>query len=85
MVRLAQKLKDPMSRLNNALMVGDSKELITLLEESQHSSLAQLAAQAHRLAPPSDASDLLKRLGSAPLTYCRPVGTDLSNWAQNEI
>jgi hypothetical protein len=33
MIRLAQKLKDPMSRLNNGLMVGDAKEIVTLLQE----------------------------------------------------
>jgi len=85
MIRLAQKLKDPMSRFNNALMVGDAKEIVSLLEESEHGNLAQLAAQAHRLAAPSDTSDILKRLGSAPLDYCRPAAADLSNWPQNEI
>ena len=83
MIRLAQKLKDPMSRLNNALMVGDAKELVTLLEESEHVNLARLAAQAHRIAAPSDTSDILKKLGSAPLDYCRPAVSDLSNWPQN--
>lgn len=83
MIKLAQKLKDPTSRFNNALMVGDAKEIVTLLEESQHTPLANLAAQAHRLTLTSDSSDLLKRLGTAPLDYCRPAAIDLSNWPQN--
>jgi hypothetical protein len=86
MIRLAQKLKDPLSRLNNGLMVGDAKEIVTLLQESEHGNLAALSARAYGLSQVSDVGDsVLKKLGLGPLDYCRPVANDMSNWPQNEI